>query len=314
MKNDYSFVNATKQMKIIKSPLNYTGGKYKLLPQLLPLFPKSINTFVDVFCGGCNVAVNISAKKIICNDIDSNLIGLFSYFNKKNFAELFPAIKNVIKQFNLTDSSTNGYEFYNCNTANGLGNYNREGFLKLRERFNELDKDDENYYLFLYVLIVYSFNNQIRFNSAGDFNLPVGKRDFNHRMQSKLNLFLSSLETKNITFTNTDFTKIKLEQLTQNDFVYADPPYLITCATYNEKKWNENEEKRLLDYLDSLNENNVHFALSNVLSTDNKTNEILNEWINQRKYICHHLDFSYSNSSYHKKNIAKTDEVLITNY
>ena len=48
---------------IIKSPLNYTGGKYKLLPQLLPLFPQNINTFVDLFAGGCNVGVNAHAKK-----------------------------------------------------------------------------------------------------------------------------------------------------------------------------------------------------------------------------------------------------------
>ena len=39
---------------MIQSPLNYTGGKYKLLPQILPLFPKDIDVFVDLFCGGCN--------------------------------------------------------------------------------------------------------------------------------------------------------------------------------------------------------------------------------------------------------------------
>ena len=44
---------------MIQSPLNYTGGKFKLLPQILPLFPKNINTFVDLFCGGCNVGINI---------------------------------------------------------------------------------------------------------------------------------------------------------------------------------------------------------------------------------------------------------------
>ena len=56
-------------MGYIKSPLNYTGGKYKLLPQLLELFPKKIETFVDLFAGGGNVAVNVEAKKIIYNDI-----------------------------------------------------------------------------------------------------------------------------------------------------------------------------------------------------------------------------------------------------
>ncbi|MDR2835259.1 MAG: DNA adenine methylase [Bacteroidales bacterium] len=36
--------------KQIKSPLNYIGGKSKFLPQLLPLFPKNIDNFIDLFC------------------------------------------------------------------------------------------------------------------------------------------------------------------------------------------------------------------------------------------------------------------------
>ena len=300
--------------EIVKSPLNFTGGKYKLLPQLVPLFPSDISTFVDLFCGGCNVGVNVTAKKIICNDIDSNLIGLFSFFKGKSYDDLLPKIQEVINKFNLSNSEKNGYSFYNCNSANGLGNFNRTGFLNLRKTFNTLSKSNENYYLYLYILIVYAFNNQIRFNSDGEFNLPVGKRDFNLRMQNKLKNFLAALETKNISFSNYYFSDIKIPELSEKDFVYADPPYLITCATYNEKSWNEDEEKKLLSYLDELSKNKIRFALSNVLSTDNKTNTILQAWLNERKYNCHHLDFSYKNSNYHKKNIAKTDEVLITNY
>ena len=300
--------------EIIKSPLNFTGGKYKLLPQLLPLFPEDISTFIDIFCGGCNVGINVKAENIICNDIDSKLIGLFSYFLGKDYEALLPEIQKTITKFNLTDSEKKGYSFYNCNSASGLGNYNRPGFLKLRETFNSLPENDEKYFLYLYILIVYAFNNQIRFNSEGDFNLPVGKRDFNVRMQNKLKSFLSALVEKNISFKNCYFSDIKIRELSKNDFVYADPPYLITCATYNEKSWNEEEEKKLLSYLDELSENGIRFALSNVLSTDDKTNLILQDWLNNRKYNCHHLDFSYKNSNYHKKHIAKTDEVLITNY
>lgn len=36
----------------IQSPLNYTGGKYKLLKQIVPLFPTNIDIFVDLFGGG----------------------------------------------------------------------------------------------------------------------------------------------------------------------------------------------------------------------------------------------------------------------
>ena len=50
---------------MIQSPLNYTGGKYKLLPQILPLFPKEIDCFVDLFCGGCNVGINRNCNKKI---------------------------------------------------------------------------------------------------------------------------------------------------------------------------------------------------------------------------------------------------------
>lgn len=302
------------EMEIVKSPLNFTGGKYKLLPQLIPLFPKEIETFVDLFCGGCNVGINAKAEKIICNDIDSNLIGLFSFFKGKSYDDLLPRIRDAIKKFNLSDSEENGYSFYNCNSASGLGNFNRAGFLELRAAFNALSKDNENYFLYMYILIVYAFNNQIRFNSKGEFNLPVGKRDFNVRMQNKLKRFLSALEVKNISFLNTYYSSVEIASLGKSDFVYADPPYLITCATYNEKSWNEEEEKKLLCYLDELSKKEIRFALSNVLSTDNKTNAILQNWLKEQNYNCYHLNFSYKNSNYHKKNISKTDEVLITNY
>ena len=140
--------------KIIKSPLNFTGGKYKLLPQLLPLFPDDISTFVDLFCGGCNVALNVNAQKIICNDNDEKLIGLLSFLSQTDFETLFPKIKKVISDFNLSDSATHGYDFYKCNSANGLGSFNRTGFNSLREQFNSLSSADENYFLLLYVMIV----------------------------------------------------------------------------------------------------------------------------------------------------------------
>ena len=67
-----------KNNKFIKSPLNYTGGKYKLLKALLPLVPSDTKTFVDLFAGGFNVGINVCAEKIICNDQNKFIIELFS--------------------------------------------------------------------------------------------------------------------------------------------------------------------------------------------------------------------------------------------
>ena len=62
----------------VKSPLNYIGGKYKILNQIVPIFPNDINNFIDLFTGGGNVAVNVKAQKIFMND---NLIYLIDLYH-----------------------------------------------------------------------------------------------------------------------------------------------------------------------------------------------------------------------------------------
>lgn len=37
---------------LIKSPLNYTWNKYRILNQIKPHFPKKTNCMIDLFCGG----------------------------------------------------------------------------------------------------------------------------------------------------------------------------------------------------------------------------------------------------------------------
>jgi len=83
--------------KKIKSPLNYIGGKYKLLEQITPLFPKEIDTFVDLFSGGCNVGININSKKIIFNDNLTYLIEMYKIFQLNNFETTIEHIENRIK-------------------------------------------------------------------------------------------------------------------------------------------------------------------------------------------------------------------------
>ena len=301
----------------IQSPLNYTGGKYKLLSQIFPLFPQNINSFIDVFCGGGNVGVNANCQQVVFNDIDKNVIGILKLFKNVPINKLICDIMNIINKYGLSMVSEYGYEYYNCNSSAGLGNYNKQPFLKLREYFNTLKRKDKNYYIHLYILIIYAFNNQIRFNSKGKYNLPVGKRDFNSDMQMKLRNFVVRLQEKDCSFVSHDFRYFSSQRLTPQDFVYADPPYLITCATYNEQGgWTDNLERSLYLYLDDLHAHNIRFALSNVLTSKSKANNILQDWLNNNpQYVCHHLNYNYSNSSYQTHDrLNGSDEVLITNY
>lgn len=303
---------------MVQSPLNYTGGKYKLLPQIQGLFPQNgIHTFVDLFCGGCVVGVNANSVAVHFNDKDQNVIGIINAFKALDKRETFDIINHTIEQYNLSNVSAYGYDYYNCESGKGLGNYNKEPYSRLKEYFNSLTERDYQYYILLYVLVIYSFNNQIRFNKQGKFNLPIGKRDFNAKMQAKLNEFIDRLKEIDCDFSSVDFREIDIQALNENDFVYADPPYLITCATYNEQGgWNEDLERALYDYLDELHAHHIRFALSNVLSSKGKVNSILQDWLAaNHHYICHHLNFNYSNSNYQiKDRISVSDEVLIINY
>lgn len=301
---------------LVQSPLNYTGGKYKLLPQILPLFPDNITTFVDLFCGGTNVGVNVKASHHVYNDTETLLIGLLKYLSKVNPDTFIDGTKRIIRKYHLSESSVYGYEYYGCNSSTGLGRYNKTGFNNLKKDFNSRKRKDIVYYEMFFALIVFAFNNQIRFNSSGEYNLPVGKRDFNRAMELKLTTFIKKLQSQDSIFTNLSFETIDISMLDQNSLVYCDPPYLITTATYNENGgWGESDENKLLEFLDGLNRRGIKFALSNVLEHKGKKNTILEAWINKNNYTIHYLNYNYKNSNYHGKNIdKKTQEVLIVNY
>ena len=299
----------------ISCPFNYTGGKFKLLEQLQPLFDER-EVFLDLFSGGGNVGINSSSSKVIFNDSNDSLVDLMKYIRDTGTDKLLKELDGIIEKYGLSNSSLYGYAYYNCDSGKGLAEYNKDKFLKLREDFNAGIHSGEIDYALLYILIVYSFNNQIRFNRKGEFNLPVGKRDFNSKMRSKLILFSDELKKKDVQFMKKDFRDISLDDFSQEIFIYCDPPYLLTNATYNENgMWTESDEKDLLHFLDSANSKGFKFALSNVLESKNKKHTILNEWIKERGYHCHYLYKSYSNSNYHRKNKDSiSEEVLITNY
>ena len=249
------------------------------------------------------------------------MLYLYNIFKNLDKETILEWIYEIIKKYDLSLVSKYGYQYYGCESSKGLGDYNREKYLKLRADFNKKHADkkfDYFYYVMFYVLIVYSFNNQIRFNSKGEFNLPVGKRDFNKNMEKKLVEFIDRIQTQNCRFSCLDFRKFDTYFLTSKDFVYVDPPYLITCATYNEQGgWNEKAERDLLAFLDRLNNRHIRFALSNVLRSKGNENIILLKWLekNVDKYQAIRLDYNYSNSNYQIKNkTSLSEEVLVVNY
>lgn len=270
-----------------KSPMNYLGNKYKLLEQILPLFPKDIDTFVDLFAGGLDVSLNTTAKEYIVNDSCVPVIDFYKRIQGLSGTEL----DSIIKFF--------------CNKYS-LNKENEVGYKQLRNIYNKTKEP-----LLLYVLICYSFNNHIRFNNSGEFNMPFGRNrsSYNPRLQERIKTFPDRI--KEYKFYNKDFEEIDIPD---NSFVYCDPPYLITLATYNERsQWTQNDDNRLFKLLDKLNERGIKWALSNVIEAKGKTNEELARW--GSKYNIIDLNANYNNCNYQRKtNNTLTREVLIINY
>lgn len=286
--------------KYIKSPLNFTGGKYKLLPQIIPLFPDDIRVFVDLFGGGFNVGVNINCKKVIYNDSHSRIVDLMKHFYENDYKCIHERIIKTIEYYDLSMSNIYGYEYYGCNSNDGLSKYNKPKYIQLREDYNRSPD-----WIKFYTLIVYSFSNQIKFNLKNEFNMTCGKRDYNSSLQRKLKDFIERIHEQEIEFWNKDFRDCNFFS---DDFIYCDPPYYNSIATYNEC-WSEQDEKDLLHFLDVINSNGGKFALSNNLKYDNP---LLDKW--KDKYHVHYLKADYSNCNYHKIDRSKDVEVLITNY
>ncbi len=298
-----NFTNLENQSNLnnayIKSPLNYIGGKYKILNQILPLFPNKINNFIDLFAGGANVGVNVNADTIFIND---NLIYLIQLYKKLQVTEYQAVIEYIEKTIKSL----------------GLSLINQEGFINLRNRYNNYKNP-----LDLLILISYSFNHQIRFNSSHEYNNPFGKNrsQFNENIKSNLKKFMDKIQISNMHFTNYNFNDFNFSELKKGDFIYCDPPYLITTGTYNDGKrgftgWNKSQEEELLNLLDNLNNKGINFALSNVIEHSNNSNDLLKQWIKENSNLNIYSIFTnYSNSNYQKqKNNLQSQEVLITNY
>ena len=282
-------------LDFVKSPLNYMGSKFEILGKIIPVFPKHIDKFVDLFTGGMNVAVNVDADTIYANDRITYLIEVYNYIMVTPTSTIFEDINFTIDRFKLSKT-------------------NADGYAELRDEYNKTKEP-----MLLLVLSFYAFNNVLRFNNSMEFNTSFGKTCFKSNAAKNLMDFSKLLKEKKYVLTSLDFRKFDFTDLTSDSLVYCDPPYSITLGSYSDGKrgfggWSEQDDTDLLNILDTLNQKNVKFALSNVLKHGEKSNDLLIKW--GSKYNVIHLG-NYSNHWRYRSEGSENiglDEVLITNF
>ena len=270
-------------MNYLKSPFNYTGQKYPILDQIFNYFPKEVDTFYDLFCGGGSVFINVDYNNIVINDIITPLIKFYKELKYKDYETL--SLNISFERINKDDA---------------------KGYQLLRESFN-ITKDDP--YKF-FCLVSFCTNNLGRFNKSGGFNQTFGKRTVNKNTLEKLELYSQKIKTQNIQFYNKNF--YEFDFFNKNDFVYLDPPYFYgSDAGYNQN-WNILQETILIRYLELLNKNNIKFAMSNTSFHKGVENESLKKICEMKNIKIINIDHNYDKVS--RSGGSLTQEILVINY
>ncbi len=300
-----------KEIKIKRSPMFYVGDKYKLINEIKQYFPNNIDTFIEPFVGGGTVFLNIQANKYILNDIDEYVYKLHKFLKgKATEKDFLDEVLRYIKKYNLSRSFVEDVvpkELKQEYKKTYYAKYNKRGYNQLKQDFNKAKRKDS---LLLYILLIYGFNRMLRFNSKGEFNVPVGNVDFNKNVEKAIRDYFDFVKGKKIKIENLDFKPfIRKNGFKENDFMYLDPPYLITFSEYN-KIWNEEKEIELLTLLDELHDRNIKFAISNVITYKGRENHIFINWMSNYKNV--KIKSNYI--SYHDNSNKKFEEVLVYNY
>lgn len=276
---------------VFESPLNYSGSKAKMVPFIKSLLPENIDLFVDAFGGGFNVGINVSANRVAYNDINPFVVELIRSFQQHNAVDYFKALNKIIKEYNL-------------------GPLQKDEYICLRDKYNSLPIDKRSP-IMLYALILFGFQQQIRFNSEHGFNIPCGSRRFNEKLVSKFMSFIRRMQEINVVFFNRKFENLA-ELIDENTFFYFDPPYRATTATYNDGKrgfdgWSIEHETRLCQFMDGIASMNGKFMFSYVIEVGEFYNHNVVSWVNKNHYRL--IDVPETQGRYNDRR-----EVIIVNY
>ncbi|MFW5848100.1 MAG: DNA adenine methylase [bacterium] len=286
-------------MNEIKSPIYYTGNKYRLLSELKDYIPAKINTFIDLFGGSGVMAINFSqrSKKVIYNELNTNIYNLFNYLIKTPFKDVNNFILKIIKDFSLEETKD-------------LVSH-KQCFYALRDYINKngYNKDPK----WFYVISHFSFCNGLTWNKNDLLDIGYGARFYkNDIIEYNLN-YTQYYLSKKIKLYNKDFsyflTDPFIRTLTKDDYVYIDPPYFGTKASYN-KLWDAAKENQLLNGILKLHKNKIKFGLSNIYQNKHTTNEHLIKWAKENGFYIHYPNVTYN---YGGNGDSESIEVFITN-
>lgn len=290
--------------------VKWAGGKGSLISQLSNFYPYElkngiIERYIEPFVGGGAVLIDIlqnyDVRQAYAFDINMDLINSYNVI-KNNVEELITNLERMETEYLQLEQEERKNYFYNI--RNEYNDYT------LQENEQNVQRASQ----FIYLNRT-CFNGLYRVNRDGKFNVPVGSYK-NPTICDEKNLRSLSELIQNVQFQYGDYRK-SMEYVTENTFVYFDPPYRPLNMTsgftsYTKEDFNDDNQRELANFYRELNERNAKLMLSN--SNPKNINE--EDQFFDNIYQGFNIDEIYASRmiNANSNGRGKISEILVTNY
>lgn len=227
--------------------VKWAGGKRQLIPDITKRLPEQMGTYYEPFFGGGALFFNLSPKKAVINDFNSQLVNVYEQI--KNNPDLVTDYLKILQDGYNTLADDKAKSAY---------------YFEKRDAFNDFIKNNiftaESASLFIF-LNKAGFNGLYRVNASGLFNVPPA-----HRKK------VSAYDAENITEVSKLLQKTKILQgdfekackgAKKGDLVFFDSPYYDTFDTYQAGGFSEEDHIRLSKLFKKLSDKGVYCILTN---------------------------------------------------
>lgn len=227
-------------MKRLPHPIPYQGSKRRLAATISNYFPSDVNVLFEPFAGSAAMTIYAAyyklAKRFVVSDTLETIVQLLS----------------LIVEHPLPTASSYSDIWHGQKPDDTLY------FNQVRERYND-QRDPVD----LLYLICRCVKNSVRFNANGNFTQSVDKRRLGMN-PSKMTVAIegvSHLLHGKIEFRVGDW-KDTTKDVSPNDFVYLDPPYLGTSIGRDKRYHRQLTQESIIEGIESYIKRDIRFALS----------------------------------------------------
>lgn len=195
---------------------------------------------IEKCCKSISVSITDCSKVVINKEL------LHKEIYRMVYDKIFRTRKNELKNNkNLSDDDL---------INNILTGFTSGYYMYLRDVLNRIEKNNEVFIAEEYKIAIFYFvrefcyGSMFRYNKSGDFNIPYGGIGYNNKDFKKKIDLLFSKETqtylKDTEIFCCDFEEV-LDMAKEDDFLFLDPPYDTDFSDYENRRFGEQDQRRL---------------------------------------------------------------------